>query len=73
MNIHWQNVFIALFLIALLLLLAMEGRSITAFLGSWRHFGPGYPPDERFVGMLAFGLIGVLIVAITKLLTRPRK
>lgn len=73
MNIHWQNVFVALFLIALLILLATEGRSIAAFLGSWRNLGPNHPSDERFVGMLAFGLIGVLIVAITKILTHHQK
>lgn len=70
MKILWPNIVaLGLFLTALIIALR-ERQSIHRFLTSISHFGPGYPPDERTLGLIAFGLVAVSLMAALKILTR---
>ena len=67
MNILWHNV-VALFLtIFALTLLVRNGTEIRTFLATMKQVGPGYNPNEQVMGLLAFGLVLVAIVAVVKI------
>jgi hypothetical protein len=73
MEVRGANVFaFALLLIALVAAFKMR-HEIGAFFSTMGHIGPGHTPDEQVTGLIAAGLIGVLIVAIVKILTSGRK
>ena len=67
MEIRWRNIF-ALFLVIVLLAICWKAApEIRMLLGSLRDVGPG-SPRGRETGLMAFGLICILIVAIVKIL-----
>lgn len=66
MIIKWANIVaLALALAALIVIFKMP-REIGAFLGTMRYIGSGNPNDEM-MGLLAFGLVLVLIVAVVRI------
>jgi len=73
MQIRWNNI-IALILLVIALVLAVNFLpSLIAFLGSMKDIGPGHTTDEKTVGLIAFGLVGILLVAVVKVLTHGSK
>jgi hypothetical protein len=42
-------------------------------LGDLAHIGPGHSQDERTMGLIVLGVVGVSFVAIVKILTRDRR
>ena len=69
MEIKWHNIFSLVFLIFTFILLMKFWNAIGAFLMTMRNIGPDHTPEEQVPGLIAFGLIIVLLVAIVKLLT----
>lgn len=69
MEIRWNNI-IALILLIIALVLAVKFLpAMMAFLGSMKDIGPGHTADEKTIGLMAFGLVAILLVAIVKVLT----
>ena len=67
MTIKWANVVaLALAIFALVLILKMPGE-MGAFMATMRYIGSGNR-DEEMMGLLAFGLVMVLIVAVVKII-----
>lgn len=45
-------------------------REMGAFLAGMGDLGPGTTTDQRVHGLIALGLVGVILVALTAILTR---
>lgn len=68
---NWLPGVIVLLLLAVGVWLAVAFLpQIGLFLASMQHVGSGHPPEERLTGFLAVGFIGVVIVAVVRILTR---
>jgi len=74
MTTRWNNI-IALILFVIALVLGVRFLpAIVGFLGSMNDIGPGHTTDEKTMGMMAFGLVAILLVAVVKVLTQgPKK
>ena len=73
MEIKWSNVIVfALFLFGLIWFVKM-GPQIGEFFSNLWRIGPGYSPQEQMMGLVASGLICVVIVAIVKMVLNNRK
>ena len=69
MRILWGRVIAAAFGVVVLVLLIKDWHAIVGFLKTTEHIGPGHTREEQMLGLIAFGLICVLIVALVKILT----
>ena len=73
MQIRWNNI-IALILLVIAALLAIKLLpAIAAFLASMKDIGPGHTRDEKTFGLIALGLVGMLLVAVVRILSRGSK
>jgi hypothetical protein len=72
MKVHWHRIIGLILLVIALWLLLRHRQAIDAFLSSMKDIGPGHSADEKTIGLIAFGLVGVCLVAIVKILTRNR-
>jgi len=73
MRILWHNI-LALILTAVATAVLIRYRTATAtFLGNVARIGPGHSTDEQTLGLIAFGICGVVLVAIVRLLTRNHR
>lgn len=70
MEIRWANIFALILLIVSAVLFFKNGEEIVGFVMSMRNIGPGHTPEEQTIGLIALGLIGVIIVAVVKILTQ---
>jgi hypothetical protein len=62
---------VAMVLVVLLILLLVNGcPQITTTLGTMNRIGPGYSMDDKVTGLITLGLIGAVLVAIVRILTR---
>jgi hypothetical protein len=67
MEIKWSNVVaFALGLTALIILVRMH-REIAEFVSFMGCIGPGHNPQEQATGLVAVGMICVVIVAVVKI------
>ncbi len=73
MSVKWHNVFALFLVVTGLIVLVNAPDAIGAFLGSMHRAGPGHSPDEQFMGLLAFGLILLLITAVTKIIIEANR
>ena len=71
MEIKWSNIVALALMIVLLVILWKAAPEIRMFLGSMRDIGPG-PPEDMAMGLVAFALIGILVVAIVRILVSGR-
>ena len=69
MEVKWSNIIALGLAIVLLIILWKAAPEIRIFLGSLRNIGPG-PIEDQAMGLVAFSLICIVIVAIVKILTR---
>jgi len=70
MEVRWRNVIaLALALIAIVVIVKAPGE-IGAFLASMRDVGPDHTPQEQTMGLLAYGLVLLAIVAVVKIVTQ---
>ncbi len=70
MKIRWTNVFVFGMTIAVILLFKEYGSEIIGFLRSMKNIGPGHSTEEKTIGLMAFGLIAILVVSIVKIITQ---
>jgi hypothetical protein len=73
MSIKWDRVTALILALFAFWLLVNNGQAVSAFLSSMKDIGPGHSADEQTIGLIAFGLVGVCIVAIVKILTQNRR
>ena len=69
MQIKWRNVVVISLVVFALLVARWFSPIIGQFLETISQVGPRGDPAQRTFGLMAFGLILVLIVAIVKILT----
>ena len=70
MEIRWNNLIALAMVIAAIVLVVKNPVEIGSFLGSMKAIGPGHTMEEKAMGLVAFGLIGVLIVAVVRIVVR---
>jgi hypothetical protein len=73
MQVHWQNIVALMLAIGTLTLFLKYPAQISGFLASMQLIGPGHDPDEQTLGLIAFGLVAISLVAIVRLLTQNKK
>ncbi len=73
MRIHWPNVFVLFLAVVAAVVVLRHGTALATFLGSVPDIGPGHSTDERTLGLIAFGIAAVCLVAILKILTNSRR
>lgn len=67
MRILWPNVIALALLIFALVVILRHGSNISGFWGAMNGIGPGHDPSEQVMGLVAFGLVLVAIVAVLKI------
>jgi hypothetical protein len=68
MQIRWHNIFaLILFVVAGVLFIANR-EQIVGFLMSMKNIGPGHSPGEQTVGLIAFGLTMVSLLAALRMI-----
>ena len=73
MEIRWNNV-IALALAVFALVVAVKAHGqIGAFLSTMTAVGPLHSPEERTMGLVAFGLVIICTVAVVAILQTNRR
>ena len=72
MNIKWNNLIAAILGMVAVIFALRHKDSCQSALDSIDRMGPSNSMDDRFVGFMVLGLIGVVIVAIVKILTHSR-
>ncbi len=73
MKIHWQNIVALMLAIGALAVFLGYRPQIIGFLGAMASIGPGHDPDDRTLGLIAFSLVAISLVAIVRLLSQNRK
>ena len=73
MQIHWQNIVALMLAIGALTLFLKYRPQISGFLSMMTMIGPGHDSEEKTLGLIAFGLIAISLVAIVRLLTHNKK
>ena len=69
MVVQWRNILVVILLITACVTVTKNGGSIAAFLSTIDQVGSG-TPDEQVRGLLAVGLLGVIVVSIVRILVR---
>ena len=69
MQIKWRNIIVISMVVFAFLVARWFSPFIGQFLETISQVGPRGDPSQRTFGLMAFGLILVLIVAIVKILT----
>ena len=67
MVIKWSNIVALVLLLGAAALAIKHGGQIGAFLVTMQNIGPGHSVEEQTIGLIAFGLILVGILAAVKL------
>ena len=70
MKIIWPNVIVVCLVFLAVVIWIRHHAAISGFLGHMDQIGPGHSPDDRLLGLIAFGLVAVSVVAIVRILTR---
>jgi len=73
MKIHWHNIAVLILTSTVLVLLVRGCRPLSAALSDTIHIGPGHPWEEKTLGLIILGFLGLCLVAIVRLLTHHRK
>jgi uncharacterized membrane protein YqhA len=68
-QIRWNNIIALILLVLALILLVKLLPAMVVFLASMKDIGPGHTTDEKTIGLIALGLVGVLLVAVVRILT----
>jgi hypothetical protein len=72
MIIKWSNIAVFALVVITFIVFIKTYRSIAEFLNSIGRIGPGSQPGDWTSGLVAFGLIGVLVVAIVAILNNGK-
>ena len=73
MEIRWPNLITFVIVICVLVMALKNHHQIAAFLSTMKAIGPGHDPDEQVLGLIAFGILMVSIVALTVILKDNRR
>lgn len=72
MQIRWHNIFaLILFVVAVVLFIANR-EQIVGFLVSMKDIGPGHSPGQQTIGLIAFGLTLVSLLAALRIVLQDR-
>ena len=66
--IKWNNVAAAGFCLLALILLLQHGPAMGLALASMKALGPGSSTEDKTLGLITLGVVGVSLVAIVRLL-----
>ena len=73
MEIKWTNIIcLGLTIFAVILLVRMH-EQVGSFLGMIRKIGAGNDPEDQVMGLIAFGLVGVVLLGIIKIASRNNR
>ena len=64
MKILWHRVFAFIIFLIVAIVLIRNKNEVAGFLGSIPNIAPGHRPEEQVIGLLAFGIVLVGILAI---------
>ncbi len=67
MQVKWANVVAVGFLVAALVILVRTPHEMGAFLSAMKDIHGG-TPEEKTIGLLALSIVGLLIVAVIKII-----
>ena len=67
MVIRWKNIIALLLSIVVIVLLICNPTLLDVAVVNLRGLGPGHSAEDRVMGLLTLGLIGVMIVAIVRI------
>jgi DMSO/TMAO reductase YedYZ heme-binding membrane subunit len=70
MRIHWPNIFATILALVACVLVIRHETAMATFLGNIHCLGPGHTEDERITGLIAFGLVAFLLIAVLRILNR---
>lgn len=70
MQIKWRNVFALALLVTAIVVAIKSARQIAAALSALGEIGPGHSPEDKMVGLIVLGLLGAIIVALARILSR---
>ncbi len=73
MTIRWSNVVAIVLLIAAIVIFVRNPDAIGAFFRSMQAVGRSSTPEESIRGLLSVGFIGVLIVAVVRIVTHNHR
>ena len=72
MGIKWNNIVALVLTIVLIVVLVSNPSLLELTTTNLRGIGPGHSTDDKVMGLITLGLIGVLIVAIVRILCSQR-
>ena len=73
MEIRWPNVFVFALAVFALVVALKRHREIGAFLETMETIGTGHDPHEQMLGLMAFGLVIITILALAIILKGSRR
>ncbi len=73
MEIKWTNIICLALVIFAIILMVKTPHQIGAFLSTMKDIGPEHSHEEKTVGLLAFGLLMVIIVALAKIVIESNR
>ena len=74
MRIRWTRVLAAVLAVVATAALLMAWPSLLAFIKSVGNVSPYATPEERTMGLIAFGLMALFVLALVRILTQgPRR
>lgn len=73
MEVNWTGIICLVLAIVAVVIIAKAHGHIGAFLAAMGRIGPGHTTDDKVIGVIAFGLVALLIVAIVKILVSQRR
>ena len=73
MKVHWQNLIVLILAVTVVVLSVRGCTPLNAALADTTHIGPGHTIEQKTIGLMVVGFIGLIIVAIVKILTHDRR
>ncbi len=68
--IKWNNILALALAILVVVLLIRHGPALAVALASMQAIGPGNSAEDKTLGLITLGIVGVCLVAIVRLVVR---
>ena len=72
MRIRWTNVIVFILATTACVLFVRHRQAVLSTLDSIFRLGPSYPEEDKFVGVIALGILGACLVALVKIIVNNR-